>query len=210
MALTSNSSPVNNKKDPDFDEEAQKIFASLGLGKEGSSSRYNSCDPIWKHPRTGGTIYVGNVEAASNMDILKNKNISHVVNCTDNMPLYHQKSSSISYYRFDIASWWRHVKDDTDSVIEFTQSVFAFVGEALAAGKNVLIHCLAGAHRAGTTGCALLMHFGGLDTKAAIAVAKRLRPVIDPIGTLPELLKKIEKANKLKSPKERFPIAHFE
>ena len=79
---------------------------------------------------------------------------------------------------------WRHVKDDTDSVIEFTQSVFAFVGEALAAGKNVrkvtavrdcslcscvlaigccssfhdmfvpqvLIHCLAGAHRAGTTG----------------------------------------------------------
>ena len=67
MTLTSNSSPVNNKKDPDFDEEAQKIFASLGLGKvgmeeveqvesytltgtvaqEGSSSRYNSCDPIW-------------------------------------------------------------------------------------------------------------------------------------------------------------------
>eukprot|EP00960_Hanusia_phi_P074212 768182-Hanusia_phi.AAC.4 len=81
LSHSGNSSPVS-KKDPDFDEEAQKIFAALGLGKEGSSSRYNSCDPIWKHPRTGGTIYVGNVEAASNMGIS-----DHL-----RMPLYHQKT----------------------------------------------------------------------------------------------------------------------
>ena len=65
--------------------------------------------------------------------------------------------------------------------------------QALSRGDNVLVHCLAGAHRAGTTGCACLMHFGGLDVQQAISVAKRLRPIIDPIGTLPALLHNLHK-----------------
>ena len=65
--------------------------------------------------------------------------------------------------------------------------------QALSRGDNVLVHCLAGAHRAGTTGCACLMHFGGLDVQQAISVAKKLRPIIDPIGTLPALLHNLHK-----------------
>lgn len=41
-----------------------------------------------------------------------------------------------------------------DAVRVFTRPVFEFIGDALADGKNVMVHCLAGAHRAGTTGCA--------------------------------------------------------
>ena len=44
----------------------------------------------------------------------------------------------------------------------FIQQLFDFVEGALAAGSSVLIHCLAGAHRAGTTGCLMLMHKTGL------------------------------------------------
>lgn len=47
-------------------------------------------------------------------------------------------------------------------VMAFVQQLFDFVEGALAAGSSVLIHCLAGAHRAGTTGCLLLMHKTGL------------------------------------------------
>ena len=36
-------------------------------------------------------------------------------------------------------------------------------------GTNVIVHCLAGAHRAGTTGCILLMHFAGLEKASAAA-----------------------------------------
>jgi protein-tyrosine phosphatase len=78
------------------------------------------------------------------------------------------------------------------SVAAFSDPMFEFIEEAISRGDNVLVHCLAGAHRAGTTGCACLMHFGGLEADKAIMVAKRLRPIIDPIGQLPQFLKRLE------------------
>ena len=80
------------------------------------------------------------------------------------------------------------------SVLAFTAQVFDFVEAAVASGGAVLIHCLAGAHRAGTTGVLCLMRKTGLDRKAAVAAAKKLRPAIDPIGSFPELLKRYEEA----------------
>ena len=113
----------------------------------------------------------------------------------------------------------------------FVQQLFDFVEGALAAGSSVLIHCLAGAHRAGTTGCLLLMHktglgadqvrtsrclrhFGTLHMTAmlgphdlpttsltyfvtwradqATRMAQAARPVINPIGGLPKLLRTFE------------------
>jgi len=41
--------------------------------------------------------------------------------------------------------------------------LFKFVDSELGAGNAVLVHCLAGAHRAGTAGTACLMHLCGLD-----------------------------------------------
>ena len=57
-----------------------------------------------------------------------------------------------------------------------------------------MIHCLAGAHRAGTTGCACLMYYANLDVENSISKAIKLRPVIDPIGNFPDFLKKLRKA----------------
>ena len=45
--------------------------------------------------------------------------------------------------------------------------------------------------------------------QSAITVAKRCRPVVDPIGTLPELLRKLEAAYREEPPRARFPPAHF-
>mmetsp|Transcript_33927 Transcript_33927/g.66215 ORF Transcript_33927/g.66215 Transcript_33927/m.66215 type:complete len:129 (+) Transcript_33927:250-636(+) len=127
------------------------------------------------------------------------------------MPLYHEKTGKIEYYRFDIAGWWRTLgtSGGNEATRAFVKPVFTFIGNALSKGQNVLVHCLAGAHRAGTTGCACLMHFGGLEMKQAISTAKKLRPVIDPIGGLPELLGKIEKAYKDQPPNTLHPQEHF-
>ncbi len=63
-----------------------------------------------------------------------------------------------------------------------------FIDEALVRGQSVLVHCLAGAHRAGTTGCLCLMHYEHLNPTPAIAAARARRSIIDPIDRLPELL----------------------
>ncbi len=50
--------------------------------------------------------------------------------------------------------------------------------------------------RAGTTGCACLVHYANLDVSTAIRAAKKLRPIIDPIGQLPEFLNRLYKAER--------------
>lgn len=177
----------------DFDEEAHKLHARLNLDPSSKNEGYNALDPLWRHPETGGTFFVGNQTAAANLGMLQQYKITHVVNCTDNMPLYHEASGKIKYFRFDITSFYRRVRTDEDAA-PFVQPMLDFVGAALEDGKNVMAHCLAGAHRAGTTGCICLMHFAQLSNREAVPVAKRCRPIIDPIGDFPELLAKLERS----------------
>ena len=85
------------------------------------------------------------------------------------------------------------------SVYLFTDPLWAFIDSALDKGSSVLVHCLAGAHRAGTTGCACLMHYGKMKHKDAIKSAKQLRPIIDPIGQLPQFLMLLEAAEEMRA-----------
>ena len=168
-------------------------FARLGLTAEGASrggvgGLYNPLDAMWRDARTGGTIYVGNQQAAQNAALLKERGITHVVNCTDNMPLYHP--NTFTYYRFNVSYWPSF--GDLNELTRFLQPLWEFVDGCLAKGENVLVHCLAGAHRAGTTGILCLMRYAGMSSLEAIPTAKRLRPVIDPIGRFPELLRRYD------------------
>ena len=54
--------------------------------------------------------------------------------------------------------------------------LFAFVEKALRAGKNVMVHCLAGAHRAGTSGVALAMYYLRLSAIQGTMFVKERRP----------------------------------
>jgi len=193
----------------DFDEEARKLWARLNLDPSNiNQGPYNALDALWRHPQTGATFYVGNQTAAANLQLLEKYKVTHVVNCTDNMPLYHEGSGRISYLRFDITSHYRKVRTD-DHAVDFVLPMLEFVSNALAdgitrhgdvlpraltaQGKNVMVHCLAGAHRAGTTGCICLMYFAKLSRNEAVPIAKHLRPIIDPIGDFPELMAKLER-----------------
>ena len=184
--------------DHNFDDEARKLFTRLGLDPDGAArpggarfgGLYNPLDAIWRDTATGGTIYVGNQQAASNAQMLKEKGITHVVNCTDSMPLYHQHDSYFSYLRFNVSFWPSF--GDLAELQRFLQPLWDFIDGVLAKGEHVLVHCLAGAHRAGTTGCMCLMHYANMSALEAVPTAKRLRPVIDPIGRFPELLRRYD------------------
>lgn len=189
------SNPNPNPNGADYDDEARKLWARLNLdpNKE-SNSQYNCLDPLWRHPETGGTFYVGNEQAAKNRGMLEKFNITHVVNCTDSIPLYHEKTQGkpITYLRFDVTSHYHRARTEKDAV-EFVKPMINFVADALSQGKNVMVHCLAGAHRAGTTGVMCLMHFAKLSAKDATFIAKQCRPIIDPICDFPLLLARLER-----------------
>lgn len=177
-----------------YDDEAKKLWARLNLGptKE-KSGRFNPLDPIWCHPETKARIYVGNGVAAKSLELLQGHDITHVVNCTDSIPNHHEKQSGtpITYLRFDIVC--HHLVPTDKATMSFVQPMLDFISDALKRGKNVMVHCLAGAHRAGTTGIICLMHFAKLSLKDAKLMAKQCRPIIDPIGDFPLLLARLER-----------------
>jgi len=131
---------------------------------------------------------------------LNHHGISRVVNCTDNMPNYLEGRPGFKYLRFDVSNWGRYVNSTDKSVRQFTSPLFSFITEGLENGESVVVHCLAGAHRAGTTGCACLMHYCGMDARSAIRAAKKCRPVVDPIGMLPDFLHRLEKMQRTYPP----------
>ena len=109
---------------------------------------------------------------------------------------FHEGVQGFKYYRFSIAHWLMLARRgfSTKQCLEFFAGVWKFIDDSIAAGENVMIHCLAGAHRAGSTGIAYLMHAAGLSFVDATAAAKRLRPIIDPIASLGELLQILDVA----------------
>eukprot|EP01052_Picozoa_sp_SAG31_P014021 SAG31_NODE_859_length_11432_cov_5.450631_1_plen_305_part_00 len=85
--------------------------------------------------------------------------------------------------------------ESNDGMQQFFAPVFRWIDQATENGHSVLIHCLAGAHRAGTTAIAFLMHAHGLDSREATIAAKRCRPCIDPLGGFAGLLVRLDEAN---------------
>ena len=181
----------------DYDEEARKLFAKLNL-QPCSRHRWSNLDAIWRHPSEhGGTVFVGNYVAASNRKTLDERGITCVVNCQDqDSQNYFEKDPTITYFRFPVArlAVSRNSFDHRtgEGALEGFMPVFKFIDEKISAGHSVLVHCLAGAHRAGTCGVAYLMYKANLGVDEAIAVAKKCRPVIGPFATLLSLLRYLE------------------
>ena len=154
--------------------------------------------------------------------------IFHVVNCQDaSSANFFEGDPRFHYRRFPVSHWWQHDgMDAPDGVLKFFEDgCHGWIADALAGGHNVMVHCLAGAHRAGTTGVSFMMRAapprpsfvfsfflgvaaslgeGRFDTATAIKLAKFQRPIVDPFGQLHELLMRLEAAYTAKG---RPPVA---
>ena len=204
----------NKEADPAFDQAARDLFKSLGLdedgnaaqpNQEGGAAQYNSLDCIWRHPTTKAAVFVGNMQAAKEREILDADGIRAVVCCIDNenTPFFHVADPEFTYLRFAPHNWigmdenYNYLPEPSDAeLVEFFKPLFDFLDSAVAEEKPVLIHCLAGAHRAGTVGVASLMHLSAIDRATALRVAQTARPAIDPMGhpTLARVLRRLEGA----------------
>jgi predicted protein tyrosine phosphatase len=222
----------------DYDEEARKLFATQSI-KGTLGSQKPNVNPIWRHPHTGASVFVGNKEAAYDVaagGLLESLDISHAVDCRvsskdryfsgdDVLPAGAERGAvPPRRCRFEIENYWRFCYSAADSQLvagcpgcdfaratcadathtrllesdrgmqQFFSPLFQWIDDATANGHNVLIHCLAGAHRAGSTAIAFLMYKHGLDAREATIAAKRCRACIDPLGGFTGLLVRLDVA----------------
>lgn len=138
-------------------------------------------------------MFIGNRVAATSEAILKENGIDRIVNCTKDQSNKFEDDASfeVKYFRFVIYKFFS-VLDlrSTKGVFEFFEPVFKWIDAQLASGHSVLIHCLAGAHRAGTTGVAYVMHAAKIyDYTLAIKTVQSIRAVVNPIHGMKPLLK---------------------
>eukprot|EP00092_Neocalanus_flemingeri_P077873 GFUD01096771.1.p1 GENE.GFUD01096771.1~~GFUD01096771.1.p1 ORF type:complete len:192 (-),score=44.52 GFUD01096771.1:411-947(-) len=150
----------------------------------------NLMDQVFKS-ETGGIIYVGGWGAAENISLLQDAGVTSIVNCTTDLQNPH--TGKMNYFTFDITFWRRYTGDSEKKIPYFLGPMLEFVESALSQGESVLVHCLMGAHRAGTTGTICIMHFMGMSYREAIMEAVSKRSLINPIGDFPELLRRCDK-----------------
>ena len=136
----------------DYSEEGRRLRGIMHA--TGARTIYRSMDAVLTHS-SGGQILVGNEDAARGpASTFADKRITHIVNCTDDMPNYcSHAEEQLKYLRFNVA-YWQSAGDrraehpaTAEEKIKFLQTLFDFVDDALSKGNNVLVHCLAGAHR---------------------------------------------------------------
>lgn len=184
---------VIEKMDCDFDSEGQWLLGQVRT--ESTRGAYSDVDPLWTHPTSGAKLYVGNESTAMSAEELTKHHITRIVRCLDyeGCPGTFESDLEYRYLHFPIG-WWRIAPDCKShrGVAQILAPMLGFVLEALEEGCSVLIHCLAGAHRAGTAGVACLMQLCRLDRNSATCAAKAARPAIDCIAHLGALLRRFE------------------
>ncbi|KAJ8599428.1 hypothetical protein CTAYLR_007991 [Chrysophaeum taylorii] len=194
---TSSPRTPRTPRDKDWDEEARLLFRRLNMEGIRSREKYRNMDCVYQHPGTGAKLFIGNQTAARSESVLASEAIFHVVNCQDaSTANFFERDPRFSYKRFPVSHWWRAPKVETHAGILafFEHGCHAWIDSKLAAGHNVMVHCLAGAHRAGTTGVSFMMRKGHFDVVTAIRLAKWQRPIVDPVGQLLELLERLQAA----------------
>mmetsp|Transcript_114479 Transcript_114479/g.334694 ORF Transcript_114479/g.334694 Transcript_114479/m.334694 type:complete len:292 (+) Transcript_114479:47-922(+) len=181
--------------DADYNDEARKLFARLQQ-RDTHHRIPQDANVVYEHP-SGAKFFIGNESIASNKDELLRRGIMKIVNCQEPTARnFHQADERFEYLRFPIAFWKQFPETaNPEGLLRFMeQGLFQWVDRHLHEGHNVMVHCLAGAHRAGTSGVSYVMHAKGLDFPTALREVQEQRDIVDPIFDFKTLLEMLDYA----------------
>ncbi|XP_056382970.1 uncharacterized protein LOC130276942 isoform X2 [Hyla sarda] len=119
-------------------------------------------------------LYLGNEKDAQDLGRMVALNISHVLNVTTHLPLYHAESGALRYKRLPATD------NSKQDLRQYFEEAFEFIEEAQQEGKGVLIHCQAGVSRSATVVIAYLMKHTLMTVGDAYKFVKGKRPIISP------------------------------
>jgi len=119
-------------------------------------------------------LYLGNIQAASDIDFFKNNKIEAIVNCTENEP-FHQYFEDKLKYRLSVTD-----SKDPDNISKFKKEIVDavnFIDNAIDSNKPVFVHCYWGLMRSATVVAAYLMKKYKMELNDAINIVKEQRPL---------------------------------
>ena len=67
----------------DYAKAGRELLERVNLRLDGAPERYADCNPIYVHPGTNATLFVGNARLAANREGLRKQNITRIVFCQD-------------------------------------------------------------------------------------------------------------------------------
>ncbi|XP_052058238.1 dual specificity protein phosphatase 10-like isoform X2 [Mytilus californianus] len=118
-------------------------------------------------------LYLGNERDASNLQRLRELNISHILNITSNIPKYFE-NQGIKYKRLPASdSGCQNLRQYFDEAIQF-------IDEARADGGKILVHCQAGVSRSATATIAYILKHSKMNVMEAYRHVKCKRVIIAP------------------------------
>jgi predicted protein tyrosine phosphatase len=197
---------IGERARTDFDESGRAALEGAKQGGKCTCNHLCACalctvsyaplNTIWSAGSevVGGgdraSVFVGSLEAASSAQLLDAHGITHIVNCMRHPREGASTHSQLQCLHFPVENWNANLvlsngkthatAENVAAARALFSPVMSFITSAVSSGGRVLIHCFAGAHRAGTVGVAVLMRLEGINVSQATARVRELRPVVDP------------------------------
>ncbi|ANM64884.1 Dual specificity phosphatase catalytic domain [Arabidopsis suecica] len=131
-------------------------------------------------------LYLGSVAAASNKNVLKSYNVTHILTVASSLRPAHPDDFVYKVVRVVD-------KEDTNLEMYFDECV-DFIDEAKRQGGSVLVHCFVGKSRSVTIVVAYLMKKHGMTLAQALQHVKSKRPVASPNAGFIRQLQDLEKS----------------
>jgi len=153
--------------------EKRRVWNSSRIEPPTASSDHSGQQPV---------LYLGPGRDAANLSDLLAVNVSHILNCADDVENFHD--GRFIYKNLMIADFGQ----DKGSARTFRDAAEFCRGAAAGSDGDdciagvVLIHCANGTNRSPTVAVAVVMQLWGLSLREAWTIVKRARPAVLPMS----------------------------
>ena len=164
---------MSNREDDQYDQRGQR-----------QRNNHETMHRIIHFEQYSASIFQGGWAAAHDQERLEYHNIGFVINCTANVPYpewMHQRGTP-AYDRFPIYGGPLTSALIARNALGVLEPLFHRIEETLRNQQSVIIHCRAGAHRAGAMGVILAMYFHHLNPSDAQRHVRRRRSATHIVG----------------------------
>lgn len=131
---------------------------------------------MWKYDNKPSkiteNIYLGNKEASSNYNFLKENKITHILVCGSDLEIHYA-----DFFKYKIVNILDH---DNEDIKKYFNDCYEFIEEAVKNDKKILIHCSAGISRSATITCAYLMKKQNINMNEALKIIWEGRIIAEP------------------------------
>ena len=115
-------------------------------------------------------IYLGDFRTADDINLLKEYNITHIINCAFNLP--NRFPNEITYKRLDLRD------EPNQPIIEKLEEAYEFIKENK--DKNIFVHCVFGKSRSSSVVIFYIMKEKKLNFQEAKNYVKNIRNIVEP------------------------------